>query len=313
MATPVQAAPAKGHWAAEFKWDGVRAICYWDGATWRMRSRNDLPIEHRYPELHALPRQLGRRPAVLDGEIIAADEKGTPSFPLLQRRMLLEGEKRITRLAGEIPVSYVLFDLLYLDDRDTTALPWSERREELESLNLRSPHWSISPAKVDAANEMLDVAREQRLEGLIFKRVDSPYEAGRRTKTWLKWKIVTRQEFVIGGWVPEGGTNVRRVGSIMIGYYDDAAKRLTFVGSIGSGFDSKWHEKLAPALRSLEQPSNPFSVDPRKAGQRFVKPQLVAEIEYRRWPIGADVQQGAFKGLREDKLASDVIDERTVR
>ncbi len=303
--------PNPEQWTAEFKWDGVRAISYWDGSSLRIRSRNDLPIEHRYPELQPLGRALGRRKVILDGEIIAIDEHGQPSFPLLQRRMLVEGYDKITRLSRQNPICYMIFDLLYLDRFSTMGLPYLQRRELLEKLGLQSDVWAISPVRPGDIDASYAAAREQRLEGLVIKLNSSVYEPGRRARTWLKLKLVSRQEFVIGGWVPEGGTNTRRVGAIMVGYYDRGSRELIYVGAVGSGFDSQTHALLTSRLRPLEQKQNPFAGKPRKQGARFVRPELVAEIEYRRWPTDAGLQQAAFKGLRLDKPAHKVVDERT--
>jgi bifunctional non-homologous end joining protein LigD len=154
------------------------------------------------------------------------------------------------------------------------------------------------------------IEREQKLEGVVLKLDNSAYEPGRRTRTWLKLKLVTRQEFVIGGWVPEGGTNLHRIGAIMVGYYDRKGQDLHYAGAVGTGFDARWHELLTSKLAPLAQNDNPFVGNPRKEGSRFVRPQLIAEIEYRRWPSHTGIQQAAFKGLRLDKDPRKVVDER---
>ena len=302
--------PALELWTAEFKWDGVRALTYWDGVTLRIRSRNDLPIEHRYPELHQLRAGLGKHRVILDGEIIAIDERGQPSFPLLQQRILVEGPEKIARLRASVPICYMIFDLLHLDGASTMGLPYVRRRELLDGLRLGGPSWAISPAKAGEGAAMYEVAQEQHLEGIVLKLSEAAYEPGRRTKTWLKLKLVSRQEFVIGGWIPEGGTNLKRVGAIMVGYYDMREDALIYAGSVGTGFDARWHEVLTQQLTPLAQKENPFSSRTRKAGEIFVRPELVAEIEYRRWPVLGGIQQAAFKGLRLDKRAATIVDER---
>ena len=308
-----QAAGTPELWTAEFKWDGVRALTFWDGATLRIRSRNDLPIEHRYPELHAIAKALGKHRVVLDGEIIAIDEHGSPSFPLLQRRMLIEGGEKIARLSKSIPICYMVFDVLHLDGTSTIDLPYTGRRELLDRLKLASPSWAVSPAKAGDMDATYEAAREQDLEGIVAKLNSSVYEPGRRGRNWLKLKLVQRQEFVVGGWVPEGGTNVKRVGAIMVGYYDKAGTKLVYAGAVGTGFDARWHELLTGKLAPLAQKENPFAGQPRKEGARFVRPELVVEIEYRRWPSHTGIQQAAFKGLRLDKPARKVVDERVPR
>ena len=210
LATLIQDIPDNlGDWSTEFKWDGVRAITYFDGTSLDIRSRNDLPIAHRYPELAGLAKDLKHRPAILDGEIIALDEAGRPSFPLLQRRMHVQDTKAITRLRTSVPVTYMIFDLLYLDDRSAMDESFLQRRELLTSLHLKSESWDVSPAQTNEADSMLKIATERELEGIVLKRNNSIYEAGRRARTWLKYKLISRQEFVIGGWVPETVTNRR--------------------------------------------------------------------------------------------------------
>ena len=299
----------------EYKWDGVRAVCYWDGRTLRLESRNQLDITRRYPELHVLADALGSRPAILDGEIVALDENDRPSFPLLQNRMHVNDPAAIRRLVDELPVRYLVFDLLYLDGKSTMERSYLQRRDMLEQLTLVGPSWQVPPAHVGEGAAMLQAAREQQLEGIVAKHVDSVYVPGRRSPDWLKIKVVARQEFVIGGWVPEGGNNTSRIGSILLGYYEPATnggrggRVLRFAGGVGTGFNDRWHKTLSATLRPLTRATSPF-VDPvPKKDAIFVEPILVAEIEYRRWPAGGMVHQGAFKGLRTDKDARKVVRE----
>ena len=299
----------------EYKWDGVRALCYWDGRTLRLESRNQLGITRRYPELHVLADALGSRSAILDGEIVALDENDRPSFPLLQNRMHVNDPAAIKRLVDQVPVRYHVFDLLYLDGRSTMERSYLGRRDLLEQLTLVGPSWQVPPAHVGEGVAMLQAAREQQLEGIVAKHVDSTYQPGRRSPDWLKIKVIARQEFVIGGWVPEGGTNIGRIGSLLIGYHEPAppgsrdGKVLRFAGGVGTGFNDRWHRTLTATLKPLTRAASPF-VDPvSKREAIFVEPILVADIEYRRWPIGGMVQQGAFKGLRTDKDARKVVRE----
>jgi bifunctional non-homologous end joining protein LigD len=297
----------------EYKWDGVRALCYWDGRTLRLESRNQLDITRRYPELHVLADALGSRPAILDGEIVALDEHDRPSFPLLQNRMHVNDPGAIKRLVNEVPVRYLVFDLLYLDGKSVMERSYVHRRDLLEQLTLVGPSWQVPPAHVGEGAAMLQAAREQQLEGIVAKHVDSTYQPGRRSPDWLKIKVIARQEFVIGGWVPEGGHNTSRIGSILLGYYEPApggrGKALRFAGGVGTGFNDRWHRTLSTTLKPLTRATSPF-VDPvPKRDAIFVEPILVAEIEYRRWPAGGMVHQGAFKGLRMDKDARKVVRE----
>ena len=186
----------------------------------RIESRNRKEIGARYPELHALGRQLGRHEAVLDGEIVAFDERGLPSFERLQKRMHLTSESAIARAAREIPVTYAIFDLLYLDGHPTIELPYRQRRELLEGLRLKGPAWQVPAQRVGGGAELLAATAEQGLEGVIAKRLDSPYRPGERSGEWVKIKNVHRQEFVIGGWLPGKEGRSGQLGALLVGYYD---------------------------------------------------------------------------------------------
>jgi bifunctional non-homologous end joining protein LigD len=305
------------HFAFEYKWDGVRAISYWDGRTLRIESRNQLDITRRYPELADLGPALGKRPAIVDGEILSLDPAGRPSFSLLQRRMHAEGRENIRRLMTRVPVIYVLFDVLWAGGKSTLSLPYSKRRAILEELTVAGPSWQITPSHVGKGGRgtaMLSAAKSNGLEGLVAKRLDSVYEPGRRSPHWLKIKVIFGQEFVIGGWIPEKGVHHDRVGSLLLGYYECPAKgqppRLRYAGNVGTGFNAALHAKLTALLKQRAIGHSPFADRIAKKDIVFVKPDLVAEIEYRRWPEGSRVQQASFKGLRDDKRAHEVIKER---
>jgi len=303
----------QAHFAFEYKWDGVRAITYWDGHTLRIESRNQLDITRRYPELADLGPALGKRPTIVDGEILALDASGRPSFSMLQKRMHGEGPENIRRLMKQVPVLYVLFDVLWADGKSTMSLPYTERRRILEELTIAGPTWEITPSHVGQGTAMLRAAQNSGLEGIVAKQLDSIYEPGRRSPNWLKIKVIFGQEFVIGGWVPEKGVRHDRVGSLLLGYYDCPAKsqapRLRYAGSVGTGYNAALHAQLTRALKQRPSDQSPFFDRVPKKDAVFVKPDLVAEIEYRRWPEDGLVQQASFKGLRTDKRAQEVVKE----
>lgn len=300
----------------EFKWDGVRALCSWEGrAKIRLESRNLLDITRRYPELWDLGKALGRQAVILDGEIVAMDDAGMPSFARLQQRMHVDRPLE-TNLIKEVPVFYVIFDVLYANRRSTLELPYHARRQLLEQLALDGASWRITPAREGGGKEMLDTARRTGLEGIVAKKLDSVYEPGRRSPSWLKFKVISAQEFVIGGWIPEAGAgsgSSARVGSLLVGYYDCPRRgqpaRLHFAGGVGTGFTHATHEMLMRRLASLESRDSPFAERIPKRTARFVRPKLVAEIEFRRWPVDGSIQQAAFKGLRDDKQPQKVVRE----
>jgi bifunctional non-homologous end joining protein LigD len=306
LAVLAQRLPAReADYAFEYKWDGVRAICRWDGRRFSLQSRNQLDITNRYPELWPLAKVFGSRPVMLDGEVIALDAHERPSFSRLQRRMHVQDVNAVRRLMGEVPVYFVVFDVLWLDGQPLLERPWIERRDRLEELDLSGPAWLRSPAHAGEGAEVLAAAREMQLEGVIAKRLDSPYRPGARSPDWLKVKIISEDEFVVGGWVPAAGNRTNRVGSLLLGYYDDQ-KRLRFAGGLGTGFNDDDHRRLSKLMRSLAQTTSPFADRVPKAGALFVKPQVVAQVEYRRRGPEGILQQAAFKGLRTDKSAKEV-------
>jgi bifunctional non-homologous end joining protein LigD len=311
---PMPAKPAKlpagdDGWAAEVKWDGVRAIAYCRPGRLRLESRNLLEISSQYPEVRRLSRRLGARDAVLDGELVAFDEDGLPSFERLQQRIHQTDAAVVRRRMKSHPVTYVIFDLLYLEGSSLMDEPYSHRRELLEGLELSGQSWQTPSYSVGHAGELLAASAERGLEGIVLKRLDGPYSPGKRNGTWLKVKNVGRQEFVIGGWQPGEGRRRNRVGSILLGYFD-AGGELRYAGKVGTGFSERDLDQLLERLAPLARETNPFANrrGPRKA--KFVEPRLVAEIEFRELTAEGMVRHGSFKGLREDKPAEQVGIER---
>lgn len=308
LPTLVDEPPAGPGWSFEVKWDGVRAIAYLPGdGTLRLESRNLIEITHRYPELAALPKALGHA-AVLDGEIVAFDDAGRPSFERLAKRMGLADLRSVRALAPEIPANYLAFDLLHLDGADLFALPFAERRAHLESLRLEGPAWTVPPRLAGDGPTVLAATRDAGLEGIVAKRDDSPYQPGRRTRTWLKVKHFRRQEFVIGGYTRGEGNRAGTLGALLLGYYDAGALR--YAGRVGTGFDAPLLRSLLKRLRSLERQTSPFADGGHLAGSVFVEPLLVAEVAFTEWTAAGMVRHPAFKGLRDDKDPRTVVREQ---
>jgi bifunctional non-homologous end joining protein LigD len=298
-------------WAYEIKWDGVRAIAYCEPGQVRLESRNLREISGQYPEVRALALELEGRPAVLDGELVAFDEQERPSFQLLQRRMHVASAAEVRRRMRETPVTYVIFDLLYLDRRTMVDRPYEERRAELESLGLDSQSWQTPAFHRGDGAVLLAASRERGLEGVVAKRLQSPYRPGRRTRDWIKIKNVRSQELVIGGWLPGKGRREGELGSLLVGYYDDG--RLRYAGKVGTGFADSDLRLLRARLEPLEVAESPFEGRQPPKGSRFVEPRLVAEVEFAEWTGAGTLRHPSYKGLRDDKPAREVIREQPAK
>jgi bifunctional non-homologous end joining protein LigD len=296
-------------WGFEFKWDGVRTIVFCHGGKLRLESRNRLDITPRYPELVGLADVLAdAAPVVLDGEIIALDEKGLPSFEKLQPRMHVQNAGRIAKLATQVPVILMIFDVLHIRGRDVTALPYQRRRELLDELGLGAAHWHVPPWRAGEGEAMVEAARQTRLEGVVAKRLDSTYQPGRRSGAWIKIKLVRSQEFVIGGYLHGAGALEGMLGSLLLGVYDEAGQ-LCYAGRVGTGFTDARRETLKAILDGLACRQSPFDRGKVPGGATFARPKLVAQVEFTEWTSEGRIRHPSFKGLRDDKAPGEVVRE----
>jgi bifunctional non-homologous end joining protein LigD len=321
LAREADAPPHDGGWAFEIKWDGVRALAGSEGdGGLRIESRRGDDISARYPELAGLGEALAPHRAVLDGEIVAFDEAGRPSFQRLQLRMGLTDAISIQRRAPRTPVTYVAFDLLELDAESTLELPYRERRKLLEGLELDGASWQTPSYHVGEGEALLELARSRGLEGVVAKRLDSPYRPGRRTGDWIKVRNWRRQEVVIGGWMPGEGMRSGWVGSLLVGYYDstpaearelDRPPLLVYAGGVGSGFTNDEIDRLTRLLTERARDDSPFDVGaPKRTGARFCEPDLVCEARFTEWTNEGTLRQPVYLGLRDDKDPREVVREQ---
>jgi bifunctional non-homologous end joining protein LigD len=281
-------------WAYEIKWDGVRALAYSEPGTLRFESRSLRDITRSYPELSRLNRALSHHSAVLDGEIVAFGPDGRPSFGLLQRRMHVSSESAARRLAQSVPVVYVIFDLLWLDGHPLLQLPYEERRARLTELGLTGERWQTPDHVVGGGSALLAASAEQGLEGVVAKRLDAPYEPGRRSRCWVKVKNKQREDVTVVGWLPGEGRRRDRIGALLV------ARDGVYVGRVGTGFDEAELQRLGGLLAGLERETAPVAnakAAPR--GAIWVEPRLVAEVEFGEWTSDRMLRHPSYKGLKE--------------
>ncbi|MGB4779243.1 non-homologous end-joining DNA ligase, partial [Microbacterium sp.] len=308
-ATPGLARTAAQRWGeawVEFKWDGIRAIGTWDGHRLHLRARSGTDITARYPELTSVDAGLGPRPAVIDGEIVAMDAAGRPSFTRLQSRMHLTKPQEIEREARRTPVTYVLFDVLRTGDDDTAARPLSERREALERLAAATIPAIVLPPVADDVDVALRTARELGLEGIVVKDPRSPYRRGARSEEWLKVKLTATQDVVIGGIRPGKGGRTGAIGSLLLGIPGDEG--LQYVGRVGSGFTERELARLAARLEPLRTDESPLVgvPDADASDALWVRPELVGEVEFAQFTPGGTLRHARWRGLRADVAPGDV-------
>jgi bifunctional non-homologous end joining protein LigD len=294
-------------WGYEIKWDGIRALAFLDGGRVRFVNRNGRDTTKQYPELRELGKEAGPQQLILDGEIVAFDEQGRPSFERLQSRMHLASDSAVRRRMREIPAAYMIFDLLFFDGHSTMGLPYEERRKLLDDLDLNGPTWRTPSYHRGDGAGLLAATKQNGLEGVIAKKLDSSYEPGRRNNCWLKIKNVQQQDVVIGGWMPGEGRRSESIGSLVVGYYD--GDRLVYAGNVGTGFKEEDLIRLQRLLQPLKRKGSPFDGRQPKKGAKFVEPKLVAEVEFLAWTRAGTLRAPSFKGLRDDRDPKSVVRE----
>lgn len=289
----------------EPKWDGYRALLFWDGGEARFWSRNLNELTGQFPELLGVRDYLPEGTTlVLDGEIVAFNHRAIPKFGLLQRRPKLAAAVTV----AEGTIKYLAFDLVYLDGNWLNDLPYAKRRAALEQLELDGEAIQTPPNLGTDLDTATEVAQQMGLEGLVAKDTEDRYILGHRNDSWQKIKFSHRQEFVVGGWVPRKGSE-NLLGSLLLGYYSEGDNRLTSAGGLGTGFDERELEQLSQRVSSLATDESPFAGPIDRKGARFVRPELVVEVEFREWTRDGQLRHASYRGTREDKDPRDVIKE----
>jgi len=262
------------HWAFEMKWDGMRALVVVEVGAVSISSRAGNDATARFPELEGIGAALNGVDAVLDGEIVALDDAGVPSFERLAPRMQAGTAAAVRRLAPEQPVVYMVFDVLWLAGHSTCELPYRERRTLLERLDLSGPFWQTPPTTFGGGAAVLATADQLGLEGVVAKRLDSPYLPGRRAD----------------------------------GYHDEVGM-LRFAGRVGSGIDATARATLEAQLARLRRATTAFAEVPRLPDPVWVEPEVVVEVAFHQWTSAGVLRAPRYKGLRDDKPASEVVRE----
>jgi bifunctional non-homologous end joining protein LigD len=300
-------------WWFEPKLDGIRALATMTTGETRLQTRNGRDVSDAYPELHMIHELVNQVNAVIDGEIVAFDAEGRPSFETLQQRMNLKNEREIKRMSKQIPVTLVAFDLLWLDGEELTGLPLEERRELLEGVVERDERLDVVAHVEGQGKAFVEAARKLRLEGVVAKKKGSRYEPGRRTPNWRKIKLTNTQDCVILGWTRGEGSRGQTFGALLVGAIVDG--EMKWIGQVGTGFTQKMQDVVLEQLAPLVRKTPPIDDKDLKAvkGATFVEPKLVCEVEYLEITKSTNKMRApSFKGLRPDKTPDETALERPV-
>jgi bifunctional non-homologous end joining protein LigD len=307
-ATPGDLPTSDDDWAYEVKWDGMRIVAYLGDGPTRLLTTTKRDAATGFPELDDLAEATDGRPAILDGEVVAFAD-GRPSFSRLQDRMHISDRSAALERAADNPITFAVFDLLHFDGHESWKLPYTDRRQLLEDLVSDDDHWHVPSSTVGGGRALLDAVTEQGLEGLIAKRLDRPYEPGKRSSVWRKIKVRIHDEFVVGGWTEGAGNRAGHLGSLVLGCHDESGT-LHWIGNVGTGFTHAELDRLRAKLASLEREEPPFVDRPRGPtirGPHWVEPKMVVEVAYAEFTPDRHLRHPSYLGERTDKLAEDVV------
>jgi bifunctional non-homologous end joining protein LigD len=303
--------PDGAGWAFEIKWDGMRVVADLGGDDDQAWSGNGRDVLGRFPELHDLGAALGTR-VVLDGEVVAFDDRGRSDFGLLQPRM--QAADFISAHDQTTPVTFVAFDLLRVGDLPTDGLPYLDRRRLLADLVEPGPGWIVPSHHVGGGADLFDAAAAQGLEGIMAKRTDSAYLPGQRSSAWRKVKVRHRQEVVVGGWSTGTGARASTFGALHIGVHDPTRpdRPLRYAGKVGSGFSDAAIADLVARLTPHRRDDCPFDPPPppiEHRGVTWFDPIAVVEVEFAHWTAEESLRHPVFLGVRDDKDPREVVRE----
>jgi bifunctional non-homologous end joining protein LigD len=293
---------ASGEWLYEVKWDGMRILADVTDGVVRLVSRNDRDVTVSFPELSGL---AALQDALLDGEVVALDAAGVPSFAVLAERLHIRDRRKAAAASRAVPVTFMVFDVLRLYGVDITSRPLTERRATLERLELPAA-CQLSPIFTDGT-ALLAATLDQGVEGVVAKRASSTYQPGRRSPDWVKAPHRGSRTVVVGGWRPQTDTT-NIVGSLLVGA-PDGDGRLHYLGRVGAGIGPAAHRLLKPLLERLRQKVSPFADDvPRldAAGAVWVRPEVVVEVEHLGLSGQGRLRQPAYRGIRTDIAVVDL-------
>ena len=300
LATPSNRAFSDPNWLFEIKWDGVRALAWIENGKLTLRGRSGSDITSHYPELGVLPQIFTGQQAIIDGEIAVLDARGHSDFELLQERMHVRNPAQ--RLISQYPVVYFAFDLLHYDGYDLRGAPLLARKQLLQRLLHSSDRIRYSDHQLEKGKELFELAKQNELEGIVAKRIDSRY-VSERSANWLKLKTSKTLDAVVGGWTAPRGAGAP-LGSVLLGLYE--GKKLRFIGHAGSGFDNKTHKEVAEKLKELDTSKAPFEEAPETNEKpTWVKPNLVARVRFSGWTQENRLRHPVFIGLRDDAKPED--------
>lgn len=295
-------------WLFEIKWDGLRTLARVKDHQLKLWSRSQREITREYPEVGVLPNHVNGHDVWLDGEIVALDKDGRSDFQQLQQRFSVQSPS--AELMRKVPVVYYVFDILYCDGYDLRKVPLIERKKLLERILDTDALIRYSDHEVEKGQELYELARERRLEGIIGKQIHAAYPEG-RTKSWLKFKFDKDLDAVVGGWTDPRKSR-EHFGALLVGLYE--GKKLEFIAGVGTGFSVELQASLAARLRALHIADCPFAEEPdTRENAYWVKPELVVRVTYGGWTEGRHLRQPRFAGLLEDHDPRECTFEKEMR